>query len=101
MASSKPILSPEGRLLLAVASVPQFFQMGLTAMTRGQRLVTGTAMFKKEYLADVAGLLEAGHVKPVIGRSFGIEDIADAHHYADSGHKRGCAVVVIAGPAVT
>ena len=34
MASSKPILSPEGRLLLAVASVPQFFQMGLTAMTR-------------------------------------------------------------------
>ena len=36
-----------------------------------------------------------GELKPVIGRRLSFNEIAEAHRYAESGRKRGNAVVVI------
>jgi len=42
------------------------------------------------YLKD---MVEQGHIKSVIDRTFSIDQIVEAHHYVDQGHKKGNVVV--------
>lgn len=46
-------------------------------------------------LAEVRHLLEAGALKPVIDRSYTLDQISEAHRYVEQGHKRGNVLVVI------
>jgi NADPH:quinone reductase-like Zn-dependent oxidoreductase len=41
-------------------------------------------------------LIEAGRLRSVVGRTYALRDIAEAHRYADTGHKVGTVVVRIA-----
>ena len=50
-------------------------------------------MFLKE-------LIEAGTLRNVIGRTYSLREIAEAHRYAQSGHKVGNVAVVVADPAL-
>lgn len=47
-------------------------------------------------LAYLRGLVEAGRLRPVIDRRFPLEQIVEAHRYAETGQKLGNIVVVIA-----
>jgi NADPH2:quinone reductase len=44
-------------------------------------------------------LIEAGTLRNVIGRTYLLSEIAEAHRYADSGHKVGNVAVVVTNPA--
>lgn len=49
-------------------------------------------------LRELAGLVDSGAIRPVIGAEFALEDIAAAHELSESGHARGKLVIHIGPP---
>jgi NADPH:quinone reductase-like Zn-dependent oxidoreductase len=68
------------------------------ALTPGGTYVSvddGTAKVPIEDVLSLTELIEAGKVRPVIDRSYRLDQIVEAHRYVDDGHKRGNVVVTI------
>jgi NADPH:quinone reductase-like Zn-dependent oxidoreductase len=93
----RPLLRPGGRYLLASFTTRQVLQMLRTAVAGDRKVVCALSMESPADLVEVAELVEAGTIRPVVDRTFPLEEAAEAHRYLEAGHRRGSVVVTVAG----
>ncbi|GEM47233.1 NAD(P)-dependent alcohol dehydrogenase [Deinococcus cellulosilyticus] len=94
-ARSKPALRKGGRLLLVLATLAQMLSGPWQGMTSGIKVIAGPTTERQEDVQLLAKLAQEGKLKPVIDRQYSLDQIAAAHHYADTGRKRGSVVVTV------
>ncbi len=88
-------LSPRGRLGLVVADLPRTLHSLWISMTHEQKVYAGPFNENSEDLRFLVELLEQKKFVPLIGSTFPIEKIVEAHKIAESGHKLGSVVLEI------
>jgi NADPH:quinone reductase-like Zn-dependent oxidoreductase len=91
----KDSLKEGGRLLMVLGGLPDMLRSPWVSMTSSRRTVAGPACWRVEDLRFLAGLAAAGEFKLVIGRCYPFEQIAEAHRYVDTEHKRGNVVITL------
>jgi NADPH:quinone reductase-like Zn-dependent oxidoreductase len=67
-----------------------------TTLAPGGKYVSiddGALLLDSKRLAFIKELTEAGYLKPIIDRSYQLEEIAKAHRYVEKGHKKGGVVI--------
>jgi NADPH:quinone reductase-like Zn-dependent oxidoreductase len=67
-----------------------------TRLAGRQRAKVGLARFRKEDVLHLKELLEAGRYRPVIDRSYPLEDVVEATRYVETGRKVGNVVLTVA-----
>jgi NADPH:quinone reductase-like Zn-dependent oxidoreductase len=89
------LLKPGSALLLVVADFQSLMQAPLLSRRTGNLVTASAGKPTAEDLAYLVHLAEAGHYRAVRDRTYDLTDIAAAHQYVDTGHKRGAVVVRI------
>jgi NADPH:quinone reductase-like Zn-dependent oxidoreductase len=91
----KSSLKPGGIYLLASFKMKAVFQMLRTSRSVGKKVICAMASESPEALNSVRELAEAGKFKAFIDRCYPMEQAAEAHRYAESGHRHGPVVIVV------
>ncbi|KAA3644981.1 MAG: NAD(P)-dependent alcohol dehydrogenase [Chloroflexi bacterium] len=89
------LLEPGGYYFLAYAGLSHIILGMWISMTSQKKLKIEASNQNKKDLIFLKELIEAGVLKTVIDRTYPLEQMAEAHRYAESGQKKGNLVITI------
>jgi NADPH:quinone reductase-like Zn-dependent oxidoreductase len=93
-----PNLKPGGHYLIVNPRLTDFLNRNRVFQKTGKKLIIGASKPNTKDLTHLAQLVEGGQLRPVLDRQFTMEEAVQAHHYAESGAKRGNIVLNIPHP---
>lgn len=87
------LIRPGGALLLVIADLSGMLAAGRQTRRSGIRVDHRGGEMGAEGMSRLAALAEAGDLRPVIDRTYDLDEIVEAHRYVDTGRKRGSVVL--------
>jgi NADPH:quinone reductase-like Zn-dependent oxidoreductase len=65
------------------------------SITGAAKVIGGVAASAAGDQSFLKGLIEAGELRTVIDRRYSLDEIAEAHRYAEAGHKKGHVIILV------
>jgi NADPH:quinone reductase-like Zn-dependent oxidoreductase len=88
-------LKKDGVYLLANPTLSRIVRGRWTSMSSSKKVIAKTASYKTEDLLFLKELIEAGKIRPVVDKSYPLEQTAEAHRYVEKGGKQGSVVITV------